>query len=221
MRRIQEERLKDCWGLGVVRVKICGITNLADASAAEDAGADALGFVFADSPRRVSVLQAERITRSLGPWIAKVGVFVNRSPAAIERVMKRCGLDIVQLHGDEGPETARALRAKGYRVVKALRVDAALDVKACKAYPADAFLLDTALPGIYGGTGKKFDWKLLRKGLLSKPVIVSGGLRPGNVGRLLRDYTPYGVDVSSGVEVRPGKKDARSVRVFIQNVKAR
>ena len=219
MRGTPEKPLKDYWGLGVVRVKICGITNLEDACAAEDAGADALGFVFTDSPRRVSVLQAERITRSLGPWIIKVGVFVNSSPAAIERVMKRCGLDVVQLHGDERPDTARTLRSKGYRVVKALRVGAALDTKAYRAYPADAFLLDTATPGIYGGTGKKFDWKLLKRLHLSKPVIVSGGLRPGNVDRLLKDFTPYGVDVSSGVEIRPGKKNPRAIKVFIKNVK--
>ena len=203
----------------MVRVKICGITNLADAQAAVKAGADALGFVFAKSPRRVSEHEARRIASAIGPWIAKVGVFVNSSPAVVEGVMRRCGLDVAQLHGDEAPAAARSLRSKGLRVVKALRVGPATDLRAYRNYPADAFLLDTASPQAYGGTGKSFDWQILKQARFSKPVIVSGGLRPENVGALLKVYTPYGVDVSSGVEKTPGKKDPKAVKAFIKNAK--
>ena len=203
----------------MVRVKICGITNLRDAQAAQAAGADAVGFVFAPSPRRISEARAKQIASALGPWISKVGVFVNQRPAAVERVMKHCSLDAAQLHGDESLKTARTLRSKGIRVIKAVRIGSNSDLKAFRNYPADAFLLDTASPGVYGGTGKSFDWKVLKKIRFSKPVIVSGGLRPENVGRLLRQYIPYGVDVSSGVEKSPRKKNVKRISEFIKNAK--
>lgn len=204
----------------MVRVKICGITRLSDALAAVEAGADAVGFVFAKSPRKVSEAGAKAIASSLGPWVTKVGVFVNEKPVNIVRTMRRCGLDAVQLHGDEPATEARGLRAMGYTVIKAVRVGGKLDARAIEAYPADAVLLDTASPDVYGGTGKKFDWKLLKGLRLKKPVIVSGGLKPGNVKGLLKSYKPYGVDVSSGVESSPGKKDQGSVRKFIKNAKS-
>lgn len=148
----------------------------------------------------------------------KVGVFVNAAPKTIARTMEMCGLDAVQLHGDEGAGAARALRSGGYPVIRAVRVDGRLP-RGLDRYPADALLLDTAAKGRYGGTGRTFDWRLLKKLRTGKPLFVSGGLRPGNVRRLLRSFKPYGVDVSSGVEKAPGKKDPRLVKEFVKNAK--
>ncbi len=190
-----------------------------DALASAEAGADALGFIFAKSPRRVSEARAKQITSSLGSWVTKVGVFVNASAPQVDRTMKRCGLDVAQLHGDETAATARALRAKGHTVIKAFRVGSKLDAAALRRYPADAILLDTASAGAYGGTGKRFDWEVLKGLGRQKRVIISGGLKPANVQSLLRLYKPFAVDVSSGVESVPGKKNLRSVKAFIKNAK--
>src|SRR5262245_16073056 len=141
----------------MVRVKICGITRLSDAQAAAEAGADAVGFVFAKSPRRVSAAQARRIASRLGPWISKVGVFVNEPVSRMAKTLKQCGLDAAQLHGDERASTARALRAQGYKVIKAVRVAGPIDRSFLENYPADAVLLDTAAKNVYGGTGRAFD----------------------------------------------------------------
>ena len=203
----------------MVKVKICGITRLSDARAACAAGADALGFIFAKSPRRVSEGTVKKIVSSLGPWVTKVGVFVNMPPAKVARTMEVCGLDVIQLHGDEKAATARALQKSGYPVIKALRVGGKLPKAALKSYPADAFLFDTAQKGVYGGTGRSFDWKLLRSLRTDKPVIVSGGLRADNVRGLLKQFKPFAVDVSSGVEASPGKKDPKLVKKFLKNVK--
>ena len=203
----------------MVKVKICGITRLGDARTACEAGADALGFVFAKSPRRVSLEQARKIAAALGPWVTKVGVFVNTPVPRIKRIMDACGLDVVQLHGDEKAGVSRSLRAHGYPVIKAFRVGQKLPKAALKNYPADAFLLDTASKSVYGGTGRSFDWKLLRSLLTDKPVIVSGGLRSENVKSLLKGFKPFAVDVSSGVESSPGKKDPKLVRTFLKNAK--
>ncbi len=205
----------------MVRVKICGITTLRDAQAAVDAGADALGFIFAQSPRRVSRTKVKWIVTHLAPWITKVGVFVNENIPNIVETMEFCKLDAVQLHGDEDVSTVRALRAMGYPVIKAIRVAGSLHEKKLDRYPASAILLDTAAPGLYGGSGRVFDWKVLKKVSGVKPVIVSGGLKPDNVRALLKVFKPYGVDVSSGVESSPRKKNYKSVKEFIKNVKTR
>lgn len=202
----------------MVRVKICGITNLKDAQVAAASGADALGFVFAKSPRRVTTAQARKIVSAVGPWVATVGVFVNERPARIRRIASECGLSAVQLHGGETRADVRAL--KGLRVIKAFRVGPGFNTAALKDHPADAFLFDAKVPGQYGGTGRKFDWMILKKIRgLRKPVIVSGGLTPGNVAAAVRYLKPYGVESSSGVERRPGKKDAKLVQDFIHNAK--
>ena len=190
-----------------------------DALACAEAGADALGFVFAKSPRRVSEARAKQITSSLGSWVTKVGVFVNASASKVDRTMKRCGLDVAQLHGDETASTARSLKAKGHGVIKVFRVGAKLNAAALRRFPADAILLDTASAGAYGGTGKSFDWKVLKGLGRQKRVIISGGLKPGNVQNLLKLYKPFAVDVSSGVESTPGKKNVKSVKAFIKNAK--
>lgn len=201
----------------MVRVKICGITNLEDAKIAMDAGADALGFVFAKSPRKISVSEAQKITRVLDPWVASVGVFVNESPAEILRVVSRCHLTAVQLHGEETQKDI--LKLKGLKVIKAFRVAQKSDLTAIKGYNATAYLFDAKVNGLYGGTGQSFDWSILKSNKIMAPIIVSGGLNVKNVHEAVRLLRPYGVDVSSGVEKYPGKKDKKLVREFIQNAK--
>ncbi len=201
----------------MVRVKICGITNLEDAQAATSFGADALGFIFAPSPRRISPKEAKEIIKKLGPWVTAVGVFVNESAHIVHRVASECGLGAVQLHGDENVSTLRALSSR--TVIKTLHVDENFDWKKIKNSPAHAFLFDTRLAGRWGGTGARFDWELLKARSLDKPFIVSGGLNPGNVISAIRELSPYGVDVASGVESSPGKKDKKLLKRFIQNAK--
>ena len=201
----------------MVRVKICGITNVGDALAAVRAGADALGFVFAPSPRRVSPTRARKIIRAIGPWVASVGVFVNEKPQRVRKIAAFCGLTAVQLHGDESADYARKLAP--LKVIKAFRVSKRADLRRVGHYDADAFLFDAKVEGSYGGTGKTFDWGILKRRALRKPVILSGGLHPGNVRQAVRTLRPYGVDVSSGVEKAPGKKDAVKVRTLIRRAK--
>ncbi|MGH7198942.1 MAG: phosphoribosylanthranilate isomerase [Candidatus Omnitrophota bacterium] len=201
----------------MVRVKVCGITNLRDAVTAVEAGADALGFVFAPSPRRVTPARARKIIRAVGPWVASVGVFVNEKVEKVRRVALFCGLSAVQLHGDESAPYAKKLSP--LKVIKAFRVSKPGDLRGIEAYDADAYLFDTKVEGLYGGTGKRFDWRILKRRKLTKPVILSGGLNPKNVRQAVRERRPYGVDVSSGVERSPGKKDARLVREFIRRAK--
>lgn len=201
----------------MVRVKICGITNLEDARAAVDCGADALGFVFAESPRKVSVREVRAITRALGPWVSTVGVFVNESPARIKKIAQACGLTAVQLHGNESPHGLA-----GYsplKVIKAFRVRSREDLRGLKNFPGDAILFDAKIDGQYGGTGKSFDWTLLKGIKVPSPLILSGGLDPFNVRQAIRIVRPYGVDVSSGVEKSPRKKDREKVRNFIIHAK--
>lgn len=201
----------------MVRVKICGITNLKDARAAVDCGADALGFVFAESPRKVSVREVCAITSALGPWVSTVGVFAGESPAKIKKIARACGLSAVQLYGDESPKELTGLFP--LKVIKAFRVRAQEDLRGLGDFPADAFLFDTKVDGRYGGTGESFDWNLLARIRVLRPVILSGGLDPWNVSRAVQTVRPYGVDVSSGVETSPGKKDHAKVREFILNAK--
>lgn len=199
-------------------VKICGITNIKDAAGAAGAGADAVGFVFAKSPRRVSPAVAKRIAASLPREIEKIGVFVNEKPSIVRAIAKRCGLSAVQLHGDESPADVRAL--KDLHVLKAFRVDGDFDPSVLRRYgAAKAFLFDTKTRGAYGGTGKTFDWKILIRAAVRKPVILSGGLSVKNVARAVKAVRPFAVDVSSGVERAPGKKNLRLVREFIRNAK--
>ena len=201
----------------MTKVKICGITNVRDAEHALECGADAIGFVFADSPRRISVKIAREITQALGPWVISVGVFVNESQKKILEVVSQCQLSAIQLHGDETASYARSLT--GCKVIKAFRIADKNDLKMTHGYDVDAYLLDTKVNGIYGGSGKCFDWKMLRSGSVPKPYILSGGLNPKNINDAVRMLSPYGVDVSSGVEKSPGKKDPKLVREFILNAK--
>jgi phosphoribosylanthranilate isomerase len=194
-----------------VRVKICGITSLEDALAAIDAGADALGFVFAPSPRQVTPEAASLIVRELPPFITTVGLVVDQDPRPL---LDRCPVDVVQFHGSEAPEV---VAAAGRRAVKAFRVREAADLENLPRYESvAAFLLDAYVPGVAGGTGQRFPWSLACEAKrFGKPVIVAGGLTPENVALCVETTQPYGVDVSSGVEASPGKKDPGKVRAFV------
>ncbi|MBM3836571.1 MAG: phosphoribosylanthranilate isomerase [Verrucomicrobia bacterium] len=201
------------------KVKICGVTNLPDALAAVDAGADALGFMFyAKSPRCVSEHAAAEIIRALPPFVARVGVFVNADQETVGRAVESCGLDTLQFHGDEPPDFCRKFRAA---VIKAFRVRDETSLQTMAAYETEAWLLDAFVPGKLGGTGERFNWELARRATtLSRRVILAGGLTPENIREAVRQVRPYGVDVSSGVEVAPGKKNPGKVRDFIAAAKA-
>jgi phosphoribosylanthranilate isomerase len=194
-----------------LRVKICGITSLEDALVAVDAGADALGFVFAPSSRQVTSEQAAAIIRELPPFVTTVGLVVDQDPRPILGV---CPVDVVQFHGSETPETCAAA---GRRCYKAFRLRDVADLDALPRYGVvSAFLLDAYVPGVPGGTGHRFPWQLaVEAQQFGKPVIVAGGLTPGNVAQCVEQTRPYGVDVSTGVEAAPGKKDPVKVRDFI------
>lgn len=198
----------------MVRVKICGLTNLEDALLAVEAGADALGFVFAPSPRRITPQEARRICLELPPFVVRVGVFVDAPLEEVRAVADFCGLDAVQLHGNEPPEYCREV---GRRVIKAVRVKDYLDPDSLNHYPVQAFLLDAYVPGQAGGTGKSFNWELVAGLEFPRPFILAGGLTPFNVARAVALVRPYGVDVSSGVERdgQPGRKDPQKVKLFI------
>ena len=201
-----------------VRVKICGITRLQDLHAACDAGVDALGFVFYEkSPRRVSVEAAADLVHALPPFVQSVGLFVDADPAFVESVLRVVPLDLLQFHGDEAPvDCARY----GRPYIKAVRVNRDTDLLKCAADfdAARGLLLDAFVPGVPGGTGERFDWSLIPPDL-PKPVILSGGLTPDNVAEAVERIHPWAVDVSSGVEVSKGIKDAHKIARFIANAK--
>ncbi|HEY4528142.1 MAG TPA: phosphoribosylanthranilate isomerase [Candidatus Paceibacterota bacterium] len=209
----------------MVKVKICGITNWHDARTAVDFGADAIGFVFAGSPRRVTPKKAKQIIEKIGPFVTTVGVFVNERADKVNEIAAFCGLGAVQLHGDETQAYTKKLRC--CKVIKAFRVGEGFSLKTALKFPADAYLFDTKVDGKYGGSGQSFDWNILNieiskltrdtEGEFS--VILSGGLHPDNVAEAVRVISPYGVDVSSGVERLPGSKDPKLLREFIRNAK--
>ena len=198
----------------MVKIKICGITNLEDALQAVDAGADALGFVFfKESPRHIFPEQAAAIIRQLPPFVQTVGLFVNEALETVNQTADLCGLDIIQLHGDESPEFCAVVRR---RVIKAFRVKDISCLDSMKDYRPAAFLLDAWSPNAHGGTGRTFNWEFAASAAKSNRIVLAGGLTPANVADAVRQVRPYGVDVSSGVESAPGKKDAALVRNFIQ-----
>ena len=189
-----------------VKVKICGITNLADAATAVRLGADALGFIFAPSPRRIAPQKVREIIRAIPPFVKTVGVFVNEAPASIRKVINDCGLDLVQLHGDESPALCDELMPY---TIKALRIRDESSLQTGQAYHGKvrALLLDTYSKEKAGGTGKTFDWNLAIKiKQMGIPIILSGGLGPSNIDLAIHTVRPYAVDVNSGVEKYPGKK---------------
>ena len=203
----------------MVKVKVCGIKEPGDALVAADAGADAIGLVFAESPRRVSVEEAQEVTAALPEGILKVGVFVDAEPEEVLRIAEVVGLDYAQLHGDEDPETVAAIRGSGLGVIKALRVRNAEVLAAVERYEADLFLLDAWSVKARGGTGERFDWGLATSLKGRDNILVSGGLNPENVREAIEFFEPYGVDASSSLEERPGKKDGERVRRFVSAAK--
>jgi len=206
----------------MVKVKICGITNWGDARRAVESGADLLGFNFvATSPRYVTPAKARRIVKKLPARVSAVGVFQNENEAKMLEIARKVGLDQLQLHGDERPEeVARLKRRLG--VIKALRVKKPFRAGQLTAYKgADAILLDAYSRKARGGTGKTFDWQIARQARRAgRRIFLAGGLTPENVAEAIRTARPYAVDVCSGVESRPGKKDAAKMRGLMSAVKA-
>lgn len=200
-----------------VKVKVCGTTRLKDALLAVECGADAVGFIFyKKSPRCVTLKTAKEICSQLPPFVHRVGVFVNETAETINRIADRCGLDAVQLHGDESPAFCRKIK---HRVIKAVRVKDSGSLKGLSRYTVDGFLLDAFKEDQRGGTGKVFDWALAQRAKKYGPVIIAGGLNPRNVKEAIRQVRPYGVDVSSGVEQSPGKKDPKKLKAFLKAVR--
>lgn len=201
-----------------VKVKICGITNLNDAMAAVDSGADALGFVFFEgSPRYIPHGKAYTIIKKLPSFTTTIGVFVNEKTEQIEKIVGLTGIDVVQLHGDEPPEVCNISR----RIIKAIRVKSLESLDPLKNYKdkVSAFLLDTFTPEILGGTGQIFNWDIAVEAKQFGRIILAGGLTPDNIADSVRRVRPYGVDVSSGVESEKGKKDHKKMKLFIERAK--
>ena len=199
------------------RVKICGITRIEDAMTAAQAGADAIGFVFdPKSPRHVHPDQALKIARALPPFITIVGLFVNAAPDAIEGVLSHVPLDLIQFHGNEKPEQCRRYH-RSY--IKAIHMKPDVDLREMARLYGDAtgLLLDTYVADVAGGSGQAFDWNRIPRDL-GKPVILAGGLTPENVAEAVRKVRPFAVDVSSGVELSKGIKDANKISAFIEAV---
>lgn len=201
----------------MVKIKMCGITNVDDARVAVEAGADALGFVmYRKSPRFVKPAVVKAIVAGLPPFMLPVGVFVNEEPARVRTLMDECGLALAQLHGDE---TAPYCQDLGRPVLKALRLKDRGTFLALAEFSGRAnvrgFLIDAFSDQAYGGTGQTVDWGLAQEVAQSMPVVLAGGLTPVNVAEAIARVRPYGVDVSSGVELSPGKKDHRKVKAFI------
>jgi len=204
----------------MIRIKICGITNLADAKAAIDAGANSLGFNFYEkSLRRISTADAAQIRSTLPQEIEAVGVFVNAKPADINSLRAFVRFDAAQLHGDETPNIVSRV-ASSLPVIKAFRVDSSFSMSMFDQFPdVFAFLLDGARAGQYGGTGQTTDWDFARRAAADRRIILSGGLKTENVAEAIRLVRPYGVDVASGLETKPGKKDHARLKEFIDEVR--
>lgn len=201
----------------MTKVKICGIKNLNDAIIAIDYGADAIGFVFANSIRKISKDKARSIIRKLPPFVTTVGLFVNETAEYMEESCRFCGLDAIQLHGNEPPSIINKL--KDIKTIKAFRIQSEKDITQITKYKPNAILFDAYSENKMGGTGITFDWKIIRKLKTDIPIIVAGGLTYLNVSQAIQTVNPYGVDVSSGVETKPGQKDKRLIKKFLDAVK--
>lgn len=198
-----------------VKIKICGLTNVADALAAAEAGADLIGLMFYErSPRNISFATAAEISRALPPAIVKVGVFVNPTEEAVRRAISECGVGLLQFHGEEPPEFCTQF---GVMSLKSFRVRGPETLAALPNYHTDAWMLDAYSAAAHGGTGGTFNWSLAREAArFGRPIFLAGGLTPENVGEAVRQVQPFAVDVSSGVESAPGQKDHAKVRAFIR-----
>ena len=207
----------------MVRVKVCGITNLKDALLSIEAGADALGFIiYPGSKRFIKAKEVRRITSSLPPFVSKVGVFVNEDPRDVLEILSYAHLDLAQLHGEESPEDCEYVGA--HRVIKVFRLKSEEEVEKIEPYVGKvrAILLDTYDTKVYGGTGKPFDWRIalkVKERFPGLPLILSGGLNPENVSEAVKTVSPFAVDVCSGVEREPGVKEPEKVMEFVKRAK--
>jgi phosphoribosylanthranilate isomerase len=205
-----------------MRVKICGVTNLDDAAEAVRLGAWAIGLIhFEESPRAVEPAEAVRIAAAFRRKCLVVGVFVNPELDDVAKAVENEGLTMVQLNGDEGPSfCAEVARRTGVKVSKAIHVSSAADVHAAETFRTDFHLFDRRSKGLWGGSGESFDWGLLRQRRSKVPAIVAGGLRPENVAEAIATTHPYAVDVASGVEAEPGRKDHAAMTAFFEAAQA-
>jgi phosphoribosylanthranilate isomerase len=201
----------------IVKVKICGITNYEDAAAAIDMGADLLGFNFyPKSPRYITPEKATEIIRKLSAFTDIVGVFVNESIEKIHEIKEQCQLDWIQLHGDEDPEFCNEFRSHNVKIMKAIRVKDQKDVERAEDFFTDAILLDAFNPKKYGGTGVSFDWNII--GHIGKRIFLAGGINPDNAAKAI-ELGVYGIDVCSGIEAKPGKKDYKKMKKLFDNIR--
>ncbi len=198
----------------MTQIKICGITNIEDALAAVAGGADALGFIFYPaSSRYIKPDNAREIIRLLPDKVLKVGVFVNEKAAEIKKMMHYCSLDIIQLQGDETPAYCRKFPAQ--QLIKAIELKSEADLLRAESYQVAAILVDSRHAGLYGGTGRKANWELARCLKYKKPLILAGGLNEDNIGQAIKEVAPPALDICSGVELVPGKKDHKKLaRIF-------
>lgn len=204
-----------------MRVKICGITNLDDAAEAVRLGAWAIGLIhYAESPRAVEAAEAVRISAAFRRKCEVVGVFVNPELDEVAKAVEDAGLTMVQLNGEEGPSfCGEVARRTGVKVIKAVHVSSAADVHAAEALRTDYHLFDRAARGLWGGSGESFDWGLLREHRSEVPAILAGGLCPDNVAEAIAIVHPFAVDVASGVEAEPGRKDHAAMTAFFEAAK--
>ena len=204
----------------MVKIKICGITNKEDAEKAVSLGADYIGFIFADSPRKIEPHIAKPIIENLKGKVLSTGVFVNESPEAIRKTIECCSLDAIQLHGDESPQYCSQL--DNTRVIKTFRIKDSSSLNPISRYKnVFAYLLDTFSDRKYGGTGRAFDWELaIRAKSFGKPIILSGGLGLNNIEEAIKSIKPYAVDISSSIELKPGKKDHKAMERLFAVIKA-
>jgi phosphoribosylanthranilate isomerase len=204
-----------------MRVKICGITNLDDAAEAVRLGAWAIGLIhFERSPRNCEPAEAARIGAAFRRKCEVVGVFVNPELEEIDRAVENAGLTMVQLNGEEGTSfCAETARRTGVKVIKAIHVSSAADVHGAEAFRTDYHLFDRRTKGLWGGSGESFDWDLLREHRSEVPAILAGGLRPDNVAEAISIARPHAVDVASGVEAEPGRKDHAALAAFFEAAK--
>jgi len=203
----------------MAKIKICGITNKQDAIAASGLGVDMLGFVlYKNSKRYIGPEKIRDIVNEVPDTMAKVGVFVDEDAKKVIEIAQDCSFDMLQFHGDESPEYCARFKDL-YKTIKAFRIKDKKSLKNINNYDVDYYLLDTHSGGLKGGTGMSFDWKLVEGYELLKPVILSGGLTPKNVVSAIQNVAPYAVDVSTGVEVSPGKKDLKLMKEFMDNVR--
>ena len=200
-----------------VRVKICGIRTLEEGRTAVEAGADALGFnLWPRSPRYVSPESAREIVAEISPFVTCIGVFVNEEAGRVRRLASDLGLAAVQLHGDEPPEYCSGLDT--LKVIKAIRVGPQFEPALLKSYRVSAILLDAKIKGSYGGTGRTFDWSFAIEAMQHRPIILSGGLNENNIVDAIEQVRPAAIDVCSGVEAEPGRKDLDKLRSFMAAV---